>query len=242
VLAGFIASVLMGIAFFIAYGAAVVLSAITLANRRGAEDFHNWLLALTHNQLIDFASAALYTAGALHLAVGVVLALVYGAFAETRLIGPGWVRGIMFALIPWMLSLLVAFPLLGAGLLGSALGAGPLPAFGNLVLHLVYGASLGMIYGPLGDLPADSFSATEPRDDMQTTAALERAGARGVLVGAVVGALIGILGTMLPGALPPGVSMAPAFALVFGTAVLGAAFGAAVAPFLSGIESDLRSG
>ena len=46
VLAGFTASVLMGIAFFIAYGAAILLGALQLANRRGAEQFHAWLQAL----------------------------------------------------------------------------------------------------------------------------------------------------------------------------------------------------
>jgi hypothetical protein len=233
VLAGFIASVLMGIAFFIAYGLAIALGSVTLASRRGAEEFHGWVMALTHNPLIDLASAALYAAGALHLAIGVVLALMYGAIVEPRLIGPGWVRGLMFAMIPWVLSLVVAFPLLGAGMFGSALGAGPLPAIGNLILHLVYGASLGVVYGPLGDLPADSLSATAPRDDTEITAALERAGAAGVMVGAGLGAAVGLIATRLPGALPQDGGLAPAFALVFGAVVLGAAFGAAVAPFMS---------
>jgi hypothetical protein len=238
VLAGFTASVLMGIAFFIAYGLAIVLGSLALANRRGAEEFRTWLVALTQNPLIDIASAALYAAGALHLAVGVVLALLYGSIAEPRLPGPGWLRGALFAMIPWLLSLTLAFPLLGAGMFGLALGAGPLPAIGNLVLHLVYGASLGAIYGPLGDLPADSFSATAPRDDTETTAAFERAGAMGVILGAAIGAAIGIIGTRLPGAWPVESGLAPAFALVLGTAVLGAAFGAAVGPFLGSSRSD----
>ena len=161
-----------------------------------------------------------------------MLALVYGAVLEPTLIGPGWVRGVMFAIIAWILSLVVAFPLVGAGLFGAALGAGPLPAVGNLILHLIYGASLGAIYGPLGDLPADSFSASGPRDDAETTAALERAEATGIIIGATLGAGIGMIGTRLPGALPPDGGMAPAVALIFGTAVLGGAFGAAVGPFM----------
>jgi hypothetical protein len=232
-LAGFTASVLMGIAFFIAYGAAVLLGALPLANRRGAEEFHTWLIALTHNQLIDLASAALYAAGALHLAIGVVLALAYGSVIEPRLIGPAWVRGVTFAVMAWILSLVVAFPVLGAGMLGSGLGAGPLPAIGNLILHLIYGASLGVIYGPLGDLPADSFSASAPRDDTETTVALERAGATGVIVGAVLGAALGIIGSRFPGAFPQEAGLAAMVALIFGSAVLGGAFGAAVGPFMS---------
>jgi len=236
VLAGFTASILMGIAFFIAYGAAVVLGGVTLADRRGADIFQGWLTALTHNSLIDTASTSLYAAGALHLAVGIAVALAYGALAEPRLSGPGWARGMVFALIPWLLSVIVAFPLLGTGLFGVGLGAGPLPAIGNLVLHLAYGASLGAIYGPLGDLPADSLSAEGPRDDVRITAALERAGATGVALGGAIGLVLGLVGTAVLGGSTPMTSLAPDYALVFGSAVLGAAFGAAVGPFLSADE------
>lgn len=236
VLAGFSASILMGIAFFIAYGAALLVSGVTLADRRGADIFQGWLSALTHNSLIDTASSSLYAAGAFHLAVGVLLALLYGAIAEPRLPGSGWLRGMMFAMIPWLLSLTVAFPLLGAGLFGVGLGAGPLPAIGNLVLHLVYGASLGAIYGPLGDLPADSLSALGPRDDVRTTAALERAGATGVILGGVIGLVLGIVAAIVLGQSTAVAGMATSYAVVLGCAVLGAAFGAAVAPFLGGDE------
>ena len=43
-------------------------------------------------------------------------------------------------------SLLVVLPLLGAGPLGLGLQAGLVPAAGELVRHLLYGAALGLAY------------------------------------------------------------------------------------------------
>ena len=52
-----------------------------------------------------------------------------------------------FALLPWLVSLVIFMPLLGGGILGLSLGAGPLPIVGNLVLHALYGAVLGVVWG-----------------------------------------------------------------------------------------------
>ena len=80
----------------------------------------------------------------LDLAAGIVWALVFACDANDRLIAfPGWLRGIIFALPPAVLSLVVFLPLVGGGLFGTKIGAGPLPVIGNIILHLVYGAVLG---------------------------------------------------------------------------------------------------
>jgi hypothetical protein len=77
---------------------------------------------------------------------GVLWALPYALWAERRLPGPDWLKGALFALLPVAVSLLVVLPLLGAGPLGPGLGAGALPALGELARHLVYGAALGLAY------------------------------------------------------------------------------------------------
>src|SRR4029453_3635284 len=124
---------------------------IQLRPLRGAADFTQWLHALTNNQVLDFAATSLYAAAAVHLVVGVLWAILYAFYFEPRLPGAAWARGLTFSLIPWILSLAVFLPLVGGGLFGDAIGAGPLPAIGNLILHLGYGVTLGLIYGPLGD-------------------------------------------------------------------------------------------
>lgn len=226
ILSGFIASMAMAISFFLAYGLARVATTIALADRRGAEPFHPWVQALTNNQVLDLAGGSLYAAGAAHLAVGVLWAVLYGYYFEPRLPGAGWVKGIAFSLIPWMLSLVVFLPLVGGGLFGFVLGAGPLPAIGNLVLHLVFGATLGAMYGPLGDIAADEFPHAGLVDEPEVVAQYERAAARGIVIGAIVGAIVGIVLSVQAAAqgvaMPFGVP-APAFPPV--VAVIGATFG-----------------
>jgi uncharacterized membrane protein YagU involved in acid resistance len=78
-----------------------------------------------------------------HFVIGTVLAIIYAATFATRLPGPGFLRGALFGLVPWIAAQLVVMPMMGAGVFGGSFGAG----FGSLMGHLVYGAVLGGIYG-----------------------------------------------------------------------------------------------
>ena len=75
-------------------------------------------------------------------AVGGALA----ALAEPRLRGSAGVRGLGFALVPWLTSGLLYLPLIGAGPFGLALGAGWLPILGEAVRCAIFGISLGVLY------------------------------------------------------------------------------------------------
>jgi hypothetical protein len=156
--------------------------------------------------------------------MGLALSLVYGRYVEPRLTGPSWRRGIIFALIPWLFSLLVFLPLMGGGLLGLGIGAGILPILGNLILHLVYGAVLGATYAEaaedwLDDTEIDRYSAAEA----------ERGAAIGVVAGLIPGLVIGWL-------------IGPAFGdyvsqpvTAIGVGFIGAAIGLAIGSFV-GLE------
>ena len=210
IMSGFIATVAMALLFVLTYGLTQVAAWITLLPARGAAGVTAWLHALTGNQMLDLAAGSLSTAAAIHLVVGVLWAMVYAYYAEPRLPGPDWVRGAVFALLPWSLSLGVALPLLGGGFFGAAMGAGLLPAIGTLILHLGYGLTLGVIYGPLGDLPADEPSRAGAADDLAVMTRYEQAAARGIVVGAGLGTVIGLggagLAALQPGALGFGLS------------------------------------
>ncbi len=226
ILSGFIATAAMSILFFAAYGLARIVGAVQLADRRGAASFREWIDALTNNQVLDIAASSLYAAGALHLALGIVWAALYAYYFEPHLLGPGWLRGTTFSLIPWALSLVVFLPLVGGGFLGGAIGAGPLPAIGNLILHLGYGVTLGAMYGPLGDIAADEFPSAGPVDTPEVVAHYEGAAARGLALGAATGAVLGFLvlatAYVQPNALPPGI---PGIAFVAVPTIVGATFG-----------------
>lgn len=153
-----------------------------------------WFAALVANPATRAVGDRLAGALLVHFAVGLFFAVAYAALAEPRLAGPGWRRGAVFALAPWLLSLVVSLPLFGAGFLGLEVGAGPLPILGSLAAHLVYGATLGTVYAV--DL------AELRRSDPATLAAnlgAERGIALGVVCGAVVGALVGLALPLLDG-------------------------------------------
>lgn len=54
-----------------------------------------------------------YMAGGLmHLAIGVVLAVIYAVIFERVLPGPRWARGAMFALLPWLFAITLMGPMM----------------------------------------------------------------------------------------------------------------------------------
>lgn len=102
--------------------------------------------------------AALAFAIGLHVFFGFGYAWLFAGQVEPRLsVRPG-VAGLLFGAGLWLMAQTVAVPLLGAlaaaqgvvggpapGALSTGLGAGA--ALGSLVAHLVYGGTLGLVYG-----------------------------------------------------------------------------------------------
>ena len=80
----------------------------------------------------------------------VLWAVVYShAFAPRLLRLPAWERGMLFSLLPLLVSTLVLMPVLGAGPLGLGLGAGLLPLAGEVLRNTLYGLGLAMAYSLL---------------------------------------------------------------------------------------------
>lgn len=190
VIAGFCASLTMVVVFFYGYAIALPLSHLPLADARGAlgpaADLRGYFANLVNNRLIDVASHQLYAALAMHGVIGIFWALVYAAFAEPHLPGRGWVRGVIFSLGPWILSLILFLPVVGGGFLGLSLGAGLLPAFGNLLMHLAYGATLGAVYAPASERLITRVN--DARREERERFALQKAEG-----GAVLGMLLGLV-------------------------------------------------
>lgn len=214
VLAGLLATFAMTIALLAAYA---------LARGIGAESgnlLQRWCWALVHNPITERTADRLVLAVGANLAVGLVLALVYARVVEPMLSGPGWRRGVMFSIVPWLLSIIVFLPAAGGGLLGIDIGAGPLPVIGNLLLHLVYGAVLGTVYAqPAYDWLDDTAA------DHENSAAAERGAAIGTAIGLPVGFVVGwLIAPMFPGL----VGQAEA---AIGLAFVGAAIGLSVGSF-----------
>jgi len=92
----------------------------------------------------------------LDVVVGAVFALVYAAYLVDRLPGSGFVRGLLFGCMVFVLAQLVFAPMTGTGVFSH--GDIELLA-GGLLGHLVFGGVLGYVYGEGG--------AQAPRVEMQ---------------------------------------------------------------------------
>src|SRR3712207_6573458 len=214
ILAGFLGTFAMTV---------VLVAAYWLASAIGSADggvIQRWSWALVNNPVAERTADEVLLAIGANLAMGLLLALVYARYAEPRLHGPSWWRGMQFALVPWLLSLIIFLPFMGGGVLGMEIGAGPLPILGNLILHLVYGAVLGSAYAEAAE---DWLDDTDV--DRVNAAAAERGAAIGLVAGLVSGLVAGWI-------------IAPAFGdligraeSAIGVAFIGAAIGLAVGSF-----------
>ena len=81
IVSGFIATCAAAIALVIAYSIALALGQSGHSGNVVAQ----WLYGLTHNRITTRATDSLYAALLLHVAVGVLWAIVYGYDAEPRL-------------------------------------------------------------------------------------------------------------------------------------------------------------
>lgn len=184
---GFLASLAALIVLGAAYGFA---SAVGTTDPR-ANVFSAWLYALSNNKVTSLVSAVhVVQAIGLHLVAGIIWAAIYAGFFEPAVAGPGWRKGLIFAIIPCLFSLIVFLPAVGAGFFGAALGAGPLAGAGAVLLHAVYGFVLGETYAL-----AEGEGILGGPDSPQAKAItlVERDMAVGLIVGAIVGGLLGLI-------------------------------------------------
>lgn len=81
---------------------------------------------------------------AMHVAVGVVLALVYAAVLASRLPGAAALRGAIYGFGVFLLAQIVVTPMMGGGVFS---GGNVAMIMGSLMGHLVYGGVVGGVYG-----------------------------------------------------------------------------------------------
>ena len=214
ILAGFLATFAMTV---------VLVGAYWLAEAIGSADgntLQRWCYALVNNPVAERTADGVVLAIGANLAMGLLLALAYAWYVEPRLDGPSWWKGLRFSLVPWLLSLIVFLPLMGGGVFGMDIGAGPLPIIGNLILHLVYGAVLGSSYAEAAE---DWLDDTD--EDRANAASAERGAAVGLVTGLVAGAILGW-------AAAPGFDdLASRPLTTIGIAFIGAAIGLGIGSF-----------
>jgi len=84
----------------------------------------------------------------MHFMIGTVVWGVLFALIGKSLPGGGYVsKGLSFGVLAWVLMMVMVMPMAGAGFFGMSLGM--MAPVMTLMLHLVYGAVLGGLYGKL---------------------------------------------------------------------------------------------
>lgn len=229
IVSGSIATVAMGLAIIVGFYIARNFGS------SGSGTLAQWFYNLAHNKLTTVTQNSLFAAVALYLVFGLIWALLYVRLFEPLMHGPGWREGLVFSLIPFVLSLIVFLPVVGVGPFGADLHAGPLPTIGNFLLHAVYGITLGVVYDQSRqvDGAVDQFDSDTADVDSQTGVVMRsssRRSAIGILVGIAVGAVIGtILGVNVYSPTTPDAGQSlitGAGELSLAGAVLGASLGA----------------
>ena len=98
------------------------------------------------NMLASFLSVPVAVGWAEHFLIGIMLAFMYALLFVRVLPGPTWARGMVYGLLPWLMAQLVVMPMMGMGFFTMASGS-IVPALQSLMGHLMYGATVGSVYG-----------------------------------------------------------------------------------------------
>lgn len=94
-----------------------------------------------------FGSSSLRAGWIMHFMIGSVVWGSLYALVQARLPGANTLQGIIFGIGAWLLMMVMVMPMAGAGLFG--LGIGIFAPMLTLALHIMFGAVLGAVYGPL---------------------------------------------------------------------------------------------
>ncbi|TDY03921.1 DUF6789 family protein [Thiohalophilus thiocyanatoxydans] len=86
-----------------------------------------------------------------HIMIGVVgYGLAYSLLFRRLPLGGHGVRGILLGVVGWLVMMLALMPMMGGGLFGSGMPSGMMVPIATLILHVIFGAVLGGVYGRLG--------------------------------------------------------------------------------------------
>lgn len=133
VVAGFVATVVLSALMLIKSGMGMMpqLNAIQMLTKMGA----------------TYAGLPLYPliGWLMHFFIGTIMWGILFALIEPQLPGGYWLRGVIFSIGAWLLMMIIPMPMAGAGFFGLNLGIGA--PIATLVLHTIFGAVLGAVYG-----------------------------------------------------------------------------------------------
>ncbi len=87
-----------------------------------------------------------------HFMIGIIgYGLVYALVFASHATGGHPTRGMLLGLSGWLLMMVMLMPMMGAGIFGLQMPSGIMVPVATLILHLIFGLTLGLSYAKLSD-------------------------------------------------------------------------------------------
>lgn len=85
-----------------------------------------------------------------HFMIGVVgYGIAYALVFSKLAIGGHLIRGIALGIAGWLAMMVAIMPMMGAGMFGMDLPSGMMAPVATMMLHIIFGATLGFVYNKL---------------------------------------------------------------------------------------------
>lgn len=78
----------------------------------------------------------------------IIFPLIYAYLLYPILPGAAWLKGVLWALVLWLISQVMVMPMMGMGVFSANAPQAMMTVMGSLMGHVIYGAVLGAIAGP----------------------------------------------------------------------------------------------
>jgi hypothetical protein len=96
------------------------------------------------NMLASFMGVPEIVGWIMHFMIGIIWAGVYVYFVCDKLNTSDAVKGMIFALAPWLIMQVMVMPMMGMGIFAAKAPHAGMVVMGTLIGHLVYGLVLGI--------------------------------------------------------------------------------------------------
>lgn len=132
-------------------GTAVITALMFLLSMLGMPDIDYG------NLLAQFTHTSPAVGWIMHFLMGIALAFLYVYFFREFLPGPFWAKGLVFSVLPWVLTLIMLFPMVDTlNVLNTTQSPG-IFIVSTMIAYLAFGVVLGLVAHPKGITGTDSF-------------------------------------------------------------------------------------
>lgn len=132
-------------------GTAVITGAMFLLSLLGMPDINYVKL------VAQFTGTNTTIGWLMHFVMGITLAFLYVYFFKEFLPGPYWAKGMIFSVLPWVITLIMLFPMVDTLNIADTTQSPGVFIVSSMIAYLAFGAVMAIVAHPKGVKGADSF-------------------------------------------------------------------------------------